>query len=349
MFFTKEDYLKIAQYLKSLGVRDTDIEQLNQAQHPLTGKETFVLVKDGVNVRVTLNDIYVQFPQLAEQIKEAQGNSTFGIYNVSQYGINTGAFGSLTDAIDAVPLEVRRTGLYITYYDESYKWHTWQMIGQSVEEDWDVEHFVDYHQNLQYQLDSINSSNAKVTLTASPSIIYVGDSNKRVHLTLTSTVAADTLEIKQGNTLLESDTVDQTIVECYAPIDTTTTYTGIAQIKGTTKSVNTKVSVVDYIKYGAMMEYNSNNMQSFYQLVTTPSQTYNITVPAGGGYIYLYIPSNVLNGNYSLSMNLVSGDYKSAVTMGIVSGQSNSEGKLWKSASSYDPGTFQFEVTTKNN
>jgi len=107
-------------------------------------------------------------------------------------------------------MEVRKTGLYITYYDESHKWHTYQMIGQSVEEDWDAEHFIDYHKDLQDKLDAINNSNAKITLTSSKNIIYARDSesNRTIRLTLHSTIPADILEIKQGDIVLDSDTIE---------------------------------------------------------------------------------------------------------------------------------------------
>lgn len=352
MFFTKEDYEKIAGYLKAAGVRDTDIQQLNQAQHPLTGEETFVLVKDGVNVRVTLNDIYAQFPQLAELIIEAQQDATIGVFNVSQYGTNAGAFASLTQAIEAVPEAIRKPGLYITYYDEAYHWHTYQMIGHSIEEEWDAQYFIDYHKDLQDKLDAINNSNAKVTLTSSKNIIYAGDdseSNRTIRLTLHSTVPADTLEIKQGNIVLSSDIIEQSDLEYDIIIGNTTTYTGVANIKGITKTANITIYVVNHISYGAMINYNPTSMTAFGSLVTTPEQTYNITVPEGGGYIYLYIPSNVRSGNYNLQMQLISGSFETAVDMEVVPAYSNNEGKLWKSTSPYDQGTFQFKATITNN
>lgn len=351
MFFTKEDYEKIAGYLKAAGVRDTDIQQLNQAQHPLTGEETFVLVKDGVNVRVTLNDIYAQFPQLAELIIEAQQDTTIGVFNVSQYGTNAGAFASLTQAIEAVPEAIRKPGLYITYYDEAYHWHTYQMIGQSIEEEWDAEYFIDYHEDLQDKLDAINNSNAKVTLTSSKNIIYArgSESTRTIRLTLHSTIPADILEIRQGNTVLNSDTVEQEDLYHDIIMNNTTTYTGVANIKGITKTANITVYVVDYISYGAMIDYNSTSMTHFDSLVTTPEQTYTINIPEGGGYIYLYIPSNVRSGSYNLQMQLISGSFETAVDMGVVPDYSNNEGKLWKSTSLYDPGTFQFKATITNN
>jgi len=48
-------------------------------------------------------------------------------------------------------------------------------------------------------------------------------------------------------------------------------------------------------------------------------------------------------------MQLISGSFETAVDMEVVQEYSNNEGKLWKSTSTYDPGTFQFKATITNN
>lgn len=343
MFFTKEDYQKIAQYLKSMGVRDTDIQQLNTAQYPLTGDETFVLVKNGINVRVTLNHIYQHFPEFAEIMQEALKTAYIDIFNVTNYIIqqNDGN-GQLTleQAIQSVPIGIRRIGLYITFYNTNNEWETYQMVGTSVTNDWNVEYFVNHHKDLQSQIEDINNSKATLTLTAYPTDTFDAENNSRqAQLTLVSSRETSTLKILKGTTIIKSGNKTTTISENVNPVKTTV-YAGEATFGSVVVTTSIKIYVVHKIKYYAGQSYDESSASS--RLAKTPDGTYSITIPEGGGYIYFYIPTDLgLKATYEL---LVALKEETPTPIDMQKEHSDSNGILWRSEASYDPGNFQFTV-----
>lgn len=86
MIFTREEYQNIAEYIKALGVRDTDMPLLDQIQHPLTGEETFVIVKDQKNVRIPLNVFLGKISELEDAIVEIR--SLIGQYHPGIFNFN---------------------------------------------------------------------------------------------------------------------------------------------------------------------------------------------------------------------------------------------------------------------
>lgn len=54
MLFTKEQIEEIALRLSVMGIKDSDMEELNTMATPLNGTETVVIVKDGRNVRIPI-------------------------------------------------------------------------------------------------------------------------------------------------------------------------------------------------------------------------------------------------------------------------------------------------------
>lgn len=115
MFFTQEDYRKIEKWLLANSRKDTEFAG---AATPLKGNETVVLVQNGKNVRVSLNDLINQIFLL--------GVSDF--LNVTdRYGES---IISLTQAIQLIPFKSRKIGQVITFLDENGNWVIYQFQGE---------------------------------------------------------------------------------------------------------------------------------------------------------------------------------------------------------------------------
>lgn len=115
MFFTQEDYRKIEKWLLANSRKDTEFAG---AATPLKGNETVVLVQNGKNVRVLLNDLINQIFLL--------GVSDF--LNVTdRYGES---IISLTQAIQLIPFKSRKIGQVITFLDENGNWVIYQFQGE---------------------------------------------------------------------------------------------------------------------------------------------------------------------------------------------------------------------------
>ena len=134
MLFTKEMIEEIRDRLSRLGIKDTQIETLDQIHFPITGEETVVIVKNGRNVRITLNDLYSHFPDLAELIINLQKEGSTDIFNVSAYLDKSGAtpYVTLEEAITSVPEDFRKIGLCITFANANNEWGTWQYTGTTL-------------------------------------------------------------------------------------------------------------------------------------------------------------------------------------------------------------------------
>lgn len=117
MFFTQEDYRKIEKWLLANSRKDTEFAG---AATPLKGNETVVLVQNGKNVRVLLNDLI---------------NQIF-LLGVSDFLNVTDRYGesriSLTQAIQLIPYKSRKIGQVITFLDEDGEWKLFQFQGERV-------------------------------------------------------------------------------------------------------------------------------------------------------------------------------------------------------------------------
>ena len=57
MYFTREDYLKIEEWLKQNAIKDTEFKD---AELPVKEQDTITLVQEGKNVKVSLKDFIDQ-------------------------------------------------------------------------------------------------------------------------------------------------------------------------------------------------------------------------------------------------------------------------------------------------
>lgn len=113
---TKEDLLKIEDYLQQRSVRDTQLPIAD----PLTGKDSVPIIQDNENKILRINDFISHLDDL----------NMPDFYNVSKCQNKT--FLELKDAINLVPKNKRKLGLVITYHNENGNWLIYQFKGTSV-------------------------------------------------------------------------------------------------------------------------------------------------------------------------------------------------------------------------
>lgn len=120
MFFTREDYLNIENWLRNRTVKDTSFPTVD----PLDGTESIPIIQDEKNKLLGLN-------RLTKYIIDRQ---LIDFYNVTERTGKTCL--TLEEAIRLVPIEQRKFGLVITFYDKSGNWLIYQFKGKSLKQ-WD--------------------------------------------------------------------------------------------------------------------------------------------------------------------------------------------------------------------
>lgn len=130
MIFTQEQIVEIKERLALLGIKDTQIRMLTSDELlDLTGDESFVIVKDGENVRISLQELF-------DRVALIQASQDKDIFNVSNYvrlQPNTSyPDGRITleDAVDNTPITLQREGQIITFENTEGKWKRYQMTAK---------------------------------------------------------------------------------------------------------------------------------------------------------------------------------------------------------------------------
>lgn len=131
MIFTHEQIVEIKQRLALLGIKDTQIRMLTKKELlELDGSETFVIVKGGENVRISLQTLF-------DKIAAIQASDGKDIFNVSNYIIledpenyPTGRL-SLEDAVAVTPINLQKEGQIITFEDTDGRWRRYQMVANT--------------------------------------------------------------------------------------------------------------------------------------------------------------------------------------------------------------------------
>ena len=138
--FTDEMIEEIRERLVQKGIKDTQIRLIKDSE-TLTGEESFVIVKDGENIRIPLQKIYDEIAIL----KSAEGRD---IFNVSNYVVTNDITGehngilTLAAAISATPEALRKVGQIITFKTAEGKWKRYQMVGKT-DNSWIESNFID--------------------------------------------------------------------------------------------------------------------------------------------------------------------------------------------------------------
>ena len=138
--FTHEQVVEMKQRLALLGIKDTQIRILTSDELlRLNGSETFVIVKDGENVRIPLQ---VLFDKIA-QIKDSEGRDIVNMSDyLKTYDIEHYPDGrvSLENAVENTPSELQKEGQIITFRDLEGKWRRYQMTAK-VDSSWSSYNF----------------------------------------------------------------------------------------------------------------------------------------------------------------------------------------------------------------
>lgn len=114
MYFTQDDYLKIQKWLSRNSVRDTEFQE---ADTPLRGNETVVLVQNGHNRKILISDLVDQIFTLG----------TTDFLNVSEFSKQYKI--TLEEAIILVPPKSRKEGQVISFNNEEGNWEIYQFTG----------------------------------------------------------------------------------------------------------------------------------------------------------------------------------------------------------------------------
>ena len=90
--FTQEQINEIKQRLSLSGIKDSELDKLNLLEHPLTGKEVITIVKDGKNLRISVEDLYEEF---AKYIEQSENKEDFFKKNIVSQLISSCEFENL--------------------------------------------------------------------------------------------------------------------------------------------------------------------------------------------------------------------------------------------------------------
>lgn len=344
MIFTQEQINEIKQRLSLSGIKDTELDKLNLLEHPFTGKEVIAIVKDGENLRISVEDLYEEF---AKYIEQSENKEDF--FNVSVYlgrldpeFENAAKPCTLEEAINACPPYIRRAGQTISFLDSNnMKWETYQYIGTE-DDDWeDITLFENHHQVLQDQIDAIIADKAIVSLSASVTTFIVGE--RMFTLIADTNTSAESIVIKQGSnviatgsgkTLAQEVRVEQTTS---GSIDYTAKFTFAG---GNKKTTNITVYFVNKIYVGSGAVYTDVTTDTYaVSARRSPAGTYNVTVEQNGQYVFFVIPATM-----SITKATLSGfDFPlDAPVSETIDGVSY---KVYRSSNTNDAGTYQIVIS----
>lgn len=187
-------------------------------------------------------------------------------------------------------------------------------------------------------VESINNALAVVNLSATPSMVFVGDS---LSINLVATTDSEATEISIG----DDDTViaegSGTRLTCYKSIEPTqpgiTSFYASFTINGITKTTSATVTAVNKIYYGSGTVYTDAAIVPPAKL--TPEGNYNVNVTEDGQYIFFNIPTYMmLNG---ATMNGIEFPLDEPTTVTI----DNTEYKSYRSSNTVDAGTYEIIIS----
>ena len=344
MIFTQEQINEIKQRLSLSGIKDSELDKLNLLEHPLTGKEVITIVKDGENLRISVEDLYEEF---AKYIEQSENKEDF--FNVSVYlgrldpeFENAAKPCTLEEAINACPPYIRRAGQTISFLDShNMKWKTYQYIGTK-DDDWeDIALFENHHQVLQDQIDAIVSDEAIVSLSASVTAFIVGE--RTFTLTASTNTNAESIVIKQGSNVIATGSGKTLIQEVSVEQATAGNigYTAEFTFAGGNKRIaNTTIYFVNKIYVGSGAVYTDVTTDAHgVSARRSPADTYSIIVEQNGQYVFFVIPATMSINKATLSGFDFPLESPISVTVEDVAYKS------YRSSNTNDAGTYQIVIS----
>lgn len=342
--FTQEQIDEIKQRLSLSGIKDSELDKLNLLKHPLTGKEVITIVKDGKNLRISVEDLYEEFAKYIEQSENKEDFFNVSIYlgRLDPEFENAAKPCTLEEAVNACPPYIRRAGQMISFLDShNMKWKTYQCIGAK-DDDWeDITLFEDHHQVLQDQIDTIVSDKAVVSLSASTTIFIVGE--RAFTLTASTNTNAESIVIKQGSnviatgsgkTLAKSVTVNQATA---GNIGYTAEFTFAGGNKRTTSATIYFVNKI-YVGSGAVYTDVTTDTHAV-SARKSPTGTYTVTVAENGQYVFFVIPATM-----SITKATLSG-FDFSLESPVSETIDNVSYKVYRSSNTNDAGTYQIVIS----
>ena len=192
--------------------------------------------------------------------------------------------------------------------------------------------------NIQSQINAIVNDKAQVSLTASPSPVFVGVQSN-ISLAATTNTQATSIKIMKGSTEIASGSGmslngSDTITPSAAG---STTYLADFTIAGLHKQATKNVVAVYPIKYGAGQAYTDAQNQASAR--TTPAGTYNVVVAQNEDYVFFVVPRTM-----NISSAEMSGfDFPLQAPVNVeIDGV---EYKYYQSSNTYDAGTLTIVIS----
>ena len=342
MIFTQEQINEIKQRLSLSGIKDSELDKLNLLEHPITGKEVITIVKDGENLRISVEDLYEEF---AKYIEQSENKEDF--FNVSVYlgrldpeFENAAKPCTLEEAINVCPPYIRRAGQTISFLDShDMKWETYQYIGTE-DDDWgDITLFENYNQVLQDQINAIISDKAVVNLTATPSLVFVNEATNII-LEATTNTAASKIDIISGGQVIATGSgtsLSHTDSGVTFHTASTKTYTAQFIIKGLGKITTKSVTAVNKIYYGSGTTYTDATTHPSPK--TSAAGSYIVTVNDNGDYVFFNIPATMTINRATMNgFDFPLENPNNVIIDGVTY-------KSYKSSNTYDAGTYQIVIS----
>ena len=198
---------------------------------------------------------------------------------------------------------------------------------------------IDHRLTETYNLvESINNALAVVNLSATPSMIFVGDSPS-IQLVATTDSEATEISIRDNDTVIAEGS--GTRLTCYKSIETAqpgvTSFYASFIINGITKATSVAVTAVHKIYYGSGIVYTDAAIVPPAKL--TPEGSYNVKVIEDGQYVFFNIPTYMmLNG---ATMNGIEFPLDEPTTVTI----DDTEYKSYRSSNTIDTGTYEIIIS----
>lgn len=185
-------------------------------------------------------------------------------------------------------------------------------------------------QDLQNQINAIVADKATVSLTASPSVVFIGE-QKAITLTAKSSPVATSTVIKKGNTQIQTGTTGTVTGSDTITPSGNVSYQAEFVIAGITRTANATVSAVHPIYVGAGATAAAATTKQ--SAKTSPAGTYTVNVETSGSYVWFLVPNNMSissakKNGFDFPLESPTTTTKDGVTY-----------KVYRSSNTYDEGT----------
>ena len=187
-------------------------------------------------------------------------------------------------------------------------------------------------------VESINNTLAVVNLSATPSMIFVGDSLS-IQLVATTDTEATEIRIRDNDTVIAEGS--GTRLTGYKNIEMTqpsiNSFYASFIINGITKTVSATVTAVNKIYYGSGTVYTDAAIVPPAKL--TPEGIYNVNVIEDGQYVFFNIPTSMILNRATMNGIEFPLDEPTTVTIDGI------EYKSYKSSNTVDAGTYEIIIS----